>query len=1043
MAMTLAGFSSVLRGMNATWNPRLLPDGQFALGVNVAIRDGIARTRPAFVQEPVAMPEGTFQGAGVWSLESGDTLVFVVSGYLYLYKIEQSELLCHGHYFSSTAQCWFQQVERYFIVQDGMYAPYILEQDDSGLPVRYTGESNVPRGTVMQYAQGRLHVVPNRVPGTEISGRPYFVSGDIMMASDPGNCLRFSENQYLSGGGAHGLPGEMGYIAGMAVLRSPQAGDGQGGLVVMGRRGASVFDVSAPRRTWASQQLSRVLFFDCGTYSPWSLATLNGEILYRALDGLRMVKRDAAGSEGLVNAPVSYEVGSYLQEPLRESLRYASCAVWDQYALATVSAVNTRYFRGILALDTAPTAGSLGQTATPAFSGLWTGLNVGQVVTAQRAGRAACFVFSEGVKLYRLDDAISRDGTGTGTAIESLLVTRGFDFSSPIGAKTLQYCELALSRIRSETTVQVFCRPVGYHRWQDLGTQVVTPPTGVAESLVRRLRFAAIPSLTAGNAATGEMLTTAGAFQVAILWTGYLQVDQCVLVADVRPEAPPASCDATAVNVAGAGTDLGEPYRYRLWPDGAAAPTTLGADAVPRGRLLSVSWTPEAAASSDWPANDPPVLMEWPDTSAGDWVLLPESQVLRSLDGLAPEPGEQDTNDPSYFWERYPPGVLGRPEVADGVQTRRLIVSWTEEESTTLLGSFRDGIEDFPYDWTETYEPQQDAYQNLLGLVSLGAGTEVTSPDESAPEKTSGSFSVSSLLAVAVPPTYDSSLPAPEASPLTPACRTEAPAAVAGSLPELVVYSGETSTLLSGGRLLGTLLVSRATLGATAVGSEVRFQISPATWASTGGWQLGSTAGATWTLNDASPTQTLPLVLTGTSAVTCGYTGATHPAPVGLRLSTLPVTQSPVQTFAASIVMRHPTLRLWTPGHVLVEPGTTVNTWFGLTVAGAPVDAGILTAVGVGPGHGTTLFWETEPATVTLPSGMILTVQVVPGNGILTADSFTVPLQVQFSRSASPAPEDLGVVTTVELGVVVATVTAAERAATRLLLRGTVTETGA
>ena len=557
-------FSSLMGGMNESLSPSLLPASQFAKGINIAIRGGSARTRPAFVLEAVTgMPTtGVFQGGARWSLPSGDFLVFVVAGVIYAMNVDTNVLSSFGVILNTSAQCYFQQADQYLVIQDGVTIPIVLYYT-AGAPAQYVAGHTIPIGTIMQYGHSRLHLVANT------PGKGYFTSGDVLIPTDPKTVLQFTETDYWAGGGAHGLPAEMGNIGGMALFRNSATGTGVGDMVVMARNGAAAFDLSVTRTQWGTTALGQVLFFDAGTESPQSVISINGDVFYRGLDGIRTIRYTTQWlgtySGQLSSAPQSNEIGSYFKDEPRSYLPYVSAGAWDNYAFVTATGVDSRYFKAITVLDLFA-LNSLAQASAPAYAGIWTGLKVGQIVPALRGGERVCFVFAEGPKLYRVDPAVYQDGSND-SKIEAQLITRGMSFGDGVFVKQFRFIDLWFSDVRVDTAVSVYIRPVGQQKWQQVSTtRTIEAPADGSPGYIRRVRFALDSFNSTCNTSSGEPLYVGTEFQVAIKWTGYLAIDRAVLAAERMQEPPPLSCTSSTVAMptgASAGVTLSD-FSYEI-----------------------------------------------------------------------------------------------------------------------------------------------------------------------------------------------------------------------------------------------------------------------------------------------------------------------------------------------------------------------------------------------------------------------------------------------------------------------------------------------
>jgi len=566
----VAGFTDTRLGMNSTVNPIGLSESQVAKAINVAVRGSLPKTRPGFVEQNVTLPSGTFQGAGVWSLHSGDRLVFVVSGVLYTLSVDTLTLVNHGLVRDTAAQCFFTQVERYFIVQDGVGNPTVLEEV-SGAPQIYTDAVTTYPGFMGIFAHGRLHYVPKNVPLTSpaVDGRATIVSGDVLEIDDPGTVFGNGETEHLNGGGAHSMPLELGYVHGLGVFRNASTGTGNGEVIAFARNGLASFDFSLRRETeWTTQILSRVLFQGPGCVSPWSVHNVNDDLLYRGPDGLRSVRYTASSTGGhsgsLSNVPMSVEVEDIFDG---EYLEYASIAHANNRVLTTIFGTGSPSYRALASWDVAARYYN-GSQSPGVFDGFWTGSDFKQVVTAQWNGTPNLFIFADDLKLYRVDETIHTDvkADGTEVDIESRINTKAYMFGVMERPKELRYVEFVVSDLSRDTDISVYFRPYGYPLWSFLGTKTIEVASGSLPQTRRQLR---IPLDTQGETcdpSTGKPLSSGFAFEFAIKWTGHAELTNFHAVAREWGESPPQCGNGTGNPViasAEAGQELDD-FSYEI-----------------------------------------------------------------------------------------------------------------------------------------------------------------------------------------------------------------------------------------------------------------------------------------------------------------------------------------------------------------------------------------------------------------------------------------------------------------------------------------------
>lgn len=358
-----------------TWrNPLYLSGPQFSRGVNGMIRGLMFTTRPGFVRVGQVFSSGEYMGGSVYSLESGDVIVCVVDGMVYVIdqsgnrtpiNVPQGEPLLTG-------QAFFTQVYKWMVVQDNEHRPRVVSRenghfvrvnrdmamdvitDAAGIPTgwKYSGThvggedlegliSYVP-GSVGAYADGRYHYVPRLVPEllpelefdeedptryknedqipelSEEDGRASVISSDVLDVLAPYFVFRLSEHRVLNEGGAFVLPDELGPIKAVAAMRGAATGTGVGRTYFLATRGVASYDFSIARTQWKDSNVNgagigQVTFHGAGTLSPYGVASVNDDIIYLSTEGhLRSLVYDSSqlANTGYASVSLSSRVRS-------------------------------------------------------------------------------------------------------------------------------------------------------------------------------------------------------------------------------------------------------------------------------------------------------------------------------------------------------------------------------------------------------------------------------------------------------------------------------------------------------------------------------------------------------------------------------------------------------------------------------------------------------------------------------------------------------------------------------------------------------------
>lgn len=555
-------FGSFPRGCHGALAPTDLADGYFHRGVNVSVRDGQVSTRPRFKKEFTLGGTGAFNGSFVYSLDDGDRLVYGRGGKVRILDLWSGDDREVGT-LNDTA-LFFCQAERYCIVQDGTSRPLILHESallrqaaNYANPAPADG-NEVYTGTIMAYGHGRIFMVPtflhntDGVPTAE-TGKPYWVAGSIFVTGEPESLLKFGESQYLAGGVAASLPFESGFIQGLAFFQNVASGTGLGPLLVFGRRGVTAVSVNVPRDAWLSSDFSQVLFVGPGTTSPRSITSVNNDLLYRALDGIRSVRLTTGAAQGqdqapLAVVPISFEVNHRLKLDTSADLPWVTGSFADNRVLMPVNGDGAGTFSGLLSMDTAPTS-SMGQAYPPAFDDLWTGLSFRQV----HSGRIGTNDLPEHLvvtadSVYSLSETETQDNASTAPTCRLYLpATLGDGRSNPEDLVRFLAAHLTFRQVKGPLTVKAWYRADEYPKWAETGTYTWEGDGSTEISLAR----VSLTPLSEQGSMLGQGLVPGygRTVQLCIEWTGVATLVGSVLEMDARPLDPEV---AMACNLPGA-----------------------------------------------------------------------------------------------------------------------------------------------------------------------------------------------------------------------------------------------------------------------------------------------------------------------------------------------------------------------------------------------------------------------------------------------------------------------------------------------------------
>lgn len=385
---------------------------------------------------------------------------------------------------ATNPRAWSVQAEKYWILQNGENLPLIydgasMRRARSNLTVAEGKE--IPIGTIMEYGRGRILVaLPNRRK---------FAVGDLVGSSSGtvanqyrDAVLKFTQNTYLGTGRNFAVPQTSGGITAMRAIPDLDGALNQGPVVVFTPTIAFTVQLPYDATTWAdlTNPVQTVALIANGARSQNATNLINGDIWYRSTDGWRSLVLARRDFNTWANTPVSAEMNRALAADDETLLEFASSAFFDGRELMTVSperSVYGNFHYGLIALDLNRISG-LRDKLPPAYDGLWTGLNVLQLVTGIVNNVERCFAFSVdesgAVELFEILKEGDFDSVGTE---EKIRITWSFESRVFRGAnpsqrgagvfdlKRLENGELWLDEVFGRVDMKVWFRPVGHPCW--------------------------------------------------------------------------------------------------------------------------------------------------------------------------------------------------------------------------------------------------------------------------------------------------------------------------------------------------------------------------------------------------------------------------------------------------------------------------------------------------------------------------------------------------------------------------------------------------
>jgi len=538
--MVYDGFVSLIGGMDEGLDPSALQPTNYVRGLNVTNRGGLVKTRPAF-KKICDLETGDFKGAFSYRLHDAHRIVYGHGAQVSVLRLDTLATANVGA-LSAADRFYFAQPDRYCVVQDDASSPVVIDEDAA-----YTGTNSIPVGSIMAYGHGRLFVVPRYAYDsdgnpTALNGRPYFLAGDLIKPYQPGEVLKFTEASYLNEGGGFALANESGYITGMSFIRNALSAISQGPLVVFGEYGVSAFGIDAERSTWNDIDIAYTLFTDHGGQSDRGVLPVNNDIIFRSDDGIRTITYSSQKvRSGLANDPVSDEVREVLALDDAEDRAATSMAYADGRAFMLSGGRDSdNCFRAIVSLDFS-IASRLGQSADPAYDGIWTGLKFQQILSARYQGERTLLVIAKnGAKneLWRLSGSQDEYQDGSASPTRCRLYTRQYNFTLMGQRKRFDHLDVWVKDLRGSVDLTAYWRPDGYRLWNKCRTVTIASDVSAGGLPQNRYRVRVEPLAEVFDEATDHDVQSGDLFQFCIQWTGSCTIEKVRMGAVESPDEP-------------------------------------------------------------------------------------------------------------------------------------------------------------------------------------------------------------------------------------------------------------------------------------------------------------------------------------------------------------------------------------------------------------------------------------------------------------------------------------------------------------------------
>ena len=244
----------------------------------------------------------------------------------------------------------------------------------------------------------------------------------------------------------------------------------------------AVCSVNAPadREAWSlvTNPIQTISLLANGATSFYgTIPTVNGDIFYRALDGMRsfFVARREFGNWG--NVPISGEMDNVMSKDSPSLLKFHSAIMFENRLLYTTASRPTRfgaYWKGIVSLDFDPLVNMRGKSP-PVYDGTWTGVDPVWLFAGLygRDERAFIVVRDENGanKLWEISKSHQFDNNNG--RIKWTFISRGFNFQNPLEMLRLENMELFLVNVIGDVDITASYKSDDYPCWFSWNDQPV------------------------------------------------------------------------------------------------------------------------------------------------------------------------------------------------------------------------------------------------------------------------------------------------------------------------------------------------------------------------------------------------------------------------------------------------------------------------------------------------------------------------------------------------------------------------------------------
>lgn len=597
--VTSGGSSTFYLGQNSSKLPSLIDDGNYYKGINVTTKGGYLSPRSGYVQTPFTLEDedafftdnngrkikykevfekGKFQGATSYYTEMGERIVCVYSGLIFILNPktrkaqyieidqEENEFRQIGNRYEPRTQRLNQYVSRvnfsnageYLIIFDYPDRPIILDGyhayrsptgqvDTLGDPVYY-----VPATVMGCYNSNRLFVAD--ASNSFTAGDPV---GSLIAPKAP---ITFNE-VYIEAGEYQGQVFSLGSISkhspitAMGFLQVLDTSTGIGPMFVATKDVIYSYKTNMARSQWTegNEAFGTMLLYNSGIIGPKAVDNLNSDIIFMSGDGhIRTLTISKEYSQSWENSPMDLDVFNWVYTDRPDLAELTVIKAFANKVFITVKPVvteaidlkgNNTYdyaFKGMVVLELDSTS-SLSSKSAPVWAGIWTGVNVQDLVVCQDT----LYMFTKDPEyknqIYIVDPELSYDiHEGKKKNIKSRIYTKQYGCESYFQDKKERNVHLGLQSLKGDITLDVkrsndYGKFALWKHWEYTAPVCSREtPENLREHYFRDLSLGS-PEETICNESTGEYGDVYRGVQFRIDISGeYWRLENLLIISDVH-----------------------------------------------------------------------------------------------------------------------------------------------------------------------------------------------------------------------------------------------------------------------------------------------------------------------------------------------------------------------------------------------------------------------------------------------------------------------------------------------------------------------------